>query len=196
MVEEVKNKFSACKQFFIMEIEARVVAATLKILELSQIDGKPQQILPANLEEATPSTTKGFLKELSFSTVDKFILHEEKVNNLIAQLEKEKSSSETSNSRFPCRYPGCSKTFVHDGKRRITHEKTHGLHAETSGIYSTFNDTTSISTQTDDMFNHQHALLEYGMRFLNFCDAVSEGDGLLLGHHCIFRFGPKTAHVR
>ena len=90
MVEEIKNKFSACKQFFIMEIEARVVAATLKILELSQIDGKPQQIMPANLEEATPSTTKGFLKELSFSIVDKFILHEDKVNNLICTIREGK----------------------------------------------------------------------------------------------------------
>lgn len=176
-MEEVKNKFSACKQFFIMEIEARVVAATLEILELSQIDGKPQEIMPANLEEATPSTKKEFLKELSFSIVDKFILHEDQVNNLIAQLEKEKSSSETSNGRFPCRYSGCPKTFVHDGKRRITHEKTHGLYAETSGTYFTINDTTSISTQRDDMFNYQHAPLEYGMLFLNFCDAVSEGDG-------------------
>ena len=62
MVEEVKNKFSACQQFFIIEIEARVVAATLKILELSQIDGKPQQIMLANLEKATPSTKKEILK--------------------------------------------------------------------------------------------------------------------------------------
>ena len=130
--------------------------------------------MPANLEEATPSTKKEFLKELSFSIVDKLILHEDKVNNLIAQLEKEKSSSETSNRKL---YIGCPKTFVHDGKRRITHEKTHGLHAETSGIYFTINDTTSISTQRNDMFNYQHALLEYGMLFLNFCDAVSEGDG-------------------
>ena len=30
----------------------------------------------------------------------------------------------------------------------------------------------------DDVRKYQLALLEYGMLYLNFCDAISEGDGL------------------
>jgi hypothetical protein len=38
--------------------------------------------------------------------------------------------------------------------------------------------TTAIeTTQRDDMLNYQYALVEYGMLFRNFSDAVSEGDG-------------------
>ena len=33
------------------------------------------------------------------------------------------------------------------------------------------------TTQRDDMLNYQYPLLEYGMLFCNFSDAVSEGDG-------------------
>ncbi len=40
---------------------------------------------------------------------------------------------------------------------------------------STIQDTSSLSNNRDDMFNYQLALLEYGMLFPNFCDAVSKG---------------------
>ena len=35
-----------------------------------------------------------------------------------------------------------------------------------------------LPTLVDDVRNYQLALLEYGMLYLNFCDAISEGDGL------------------
>lgn len=177
MVEEVKTKFSACKQFFNMEIEARVVAATLNMLQISATDDEPQEtVLPKSLEHASLATQKEFLRDLSLKIVDKFILHEEQVNALIKKLEQETKSSETaSDGRFPCRYSGCPKSFVHNGKRRIDHEKTHGLHMDK--LQSTIQDTSSVSMNRDDMFCYQLALLEYGMLFANFCDAVSEGDG-------------------
>lgn len=49
--------------------------------------------------------------------------------------------------------------------------RTCGLHADTQ--YTLVNTVTS----GDDMLNYQHPLLEYGMLYRNFCDAVSEGDG-------------------
>jgi hypothetical protein len=160
-----------------MEIEARVVAATLNMLQISTINDEPDESkLPKSLKHASLVTQKEFLKDLSSKIVDKFILHEDKVNFLIKKLEKETTSSETaSDGRFPCRYPGCPKLFVHNGKRRIDHKKTHGLHVDK--LQSTIQDTSSLSTNRDDMFNYQLALLEYGMLFSNFCDAVSEGDG-------------------
>jgi hypothetical protein len=165
VVEEVKNKFSACKQFFNMEIEARVVAAALNILEINTTDDKPaENFVPPSLETASLATKREFLKDLSSRIVDKFILHEDKVNTLIKDLENYKGSSD-SNGRYPCRYPGCTKTFSHDGKRCISHEKTHGLHEQTSQS-TLHNDTSIASKNRDDMLNYQYALLEYGMLFL------------------------------
>lgn len=174
VVEDVKKKFSACKQFFNLEIEARVVAAALNILGIHSMEEAPnEELLPELVKEGPIATQKIFLKDLSMRIVDKFILHEDKVNAIISDLEKDKGNSEIlPTGRFPCRYPGCSKSFVRDGKSRISHERTHGLHADTS--QSTLLDT---GTSRDDMLNYQHALLEYGMLYHNFCDAVSEGDG-------------------
>ena len=58
-MEEVKKNFNACKQFFNREIEARVVAAALKILELSSTTDKPaENLLPHSLEEASLAVKK------------------------------------------------------------------------------------------------------------------------------------------
>ena len=66
----------------------------------------------------------------------------------------------------------CQKTFRYDGKRRLEHEKTHGLHKFLDEIEK------SNSSNQDDMYNYQCSLLEYGCIVLNFYDAISEGDGL------------------
>ena len=55
-------------------------------------------------------------------------------------------------------------------KRRIEHEKLHGLHKEIEAK--------SSEAVQDDMFNYQCSLLDIGMIILNFYDAVSEGDGM------------------
>jgi hypothetical protein len=130
VVKEVKNKFSACKQFFNMEIEARVVATALNILEINAIEDKRAENFVPPLETASLATKREFLKNLSSRIVDNFILHEGKVNALIKHLENYKGSSYSNhyNGRYLCRYPGCTKTCSHDAGRRISHENTHGQH--------------------------------------------------------------------
>ena len=103
--------------------------------------------------------------------IDKYVLHQEQMNKPIADAEKEKQADVgiLPDGKFPCRFPSCKKTFAHDGKCREAHEKTHGLKKA---------EVTATPTQcSDDMLNFQLALLEYGMLYKNFSDAVSEGDG-------------------
>ena len=69
------------------------------------------------------------------------------------------------------RFPGCRKSFACNGKRSFLHEKTRELHPSVKP--STF-----LPVVKDDVRNYQSALLEYGMLYLNFSDAISEGDGL------------------
>ena len=86
------------------------------------------------------------------------------MNQLISKLEKEKEADLGM-------LPSCKKSFARDGKVRADHQKTHGLQRDHL--------TTVMEklTQRDDMLNYQYALVEYGMLFRNFSDAVSEGDG-------------------
>ena len=81
------------------------------------------------MKEASLQTRKAFLKDLCFQVVDKFVLREDKMNQLISKLEKEKEADVgmLPNGRFPCRYPSCKKSFARDGKAREDHEKIHGL---------------------------------------------------------------------
>ena len=68
-----------------MEIETRVVAATLKVLGLDSIDGEPNNTsMPASLVDSSTDTKKGFLKSLSLNVIDKYVLHQEQMDKIIA----------------------------------------------------------------------------------------------------------------
>ena len=74
-MQEVKTKFSACKQFFYLEIDAQIIAAALNLLGLQSVDGSPKEdIIPTAIKEAPLAAQKLFLKELCFKVVNKFIL--------------------------------------------------------------------------------------------------------------------------
>ena len=176
MSKEVDKKFSACKQFFLLEIEARVVAATLDYMEICRLDDTPdEEVLPSSLTDASDETQAAFLKKIANDVVDNYIINEDNIAILMEDLEKHRYNDvgKLDNGRFACRFNSCSKTFAHDGKRRIAHEKTHGMHSHSTDKQHTI----CPVPVKDDVSNYQHALLEYGMLFLNFCDAISEGDG-------------------
>ena len=41
--------------------------------------------------------------------------------------------------RFPCRFPGCSKSFQYDGKTRKKHEMSHGPPVQVEVVSQTQN---------------------------------------------------------
>lgn len=177
VVTDVKKKFGACQEFFLMEVEARVVAATLSVLALDSLDGEPtEEVLPSSLKYSSEKTIKTFVTDLSLKVVDKLILNKENMDRIMNEKENEKELDVgiLPDGKFPCRFSGCKKLFAHDGKRREAHERTHGLHQEKHG--QTSNETKCL----DDMLNYQYSLLEYGLLYKNFCDAISEGDGARL----------------
>ena len=52
-----EKKFSACKQFFNLEIDARIIAAAFNLLGLQSLDGIPDKcVLPTALKEASLPT--------------------------------------------------------------------------------------------------------------------------------------------
>lgn len=89
----------------------------------------------------------------------------------------------TADGRFPCRFPGCSFSFKFDGVSHRRHEASHNPpsnDASCEEMTSTSEDPCQSEVSLkDDVYNYNCALLADGL-FLNFLDAVSEGDGFRL----------------
>lgn len=148
------------------------------ILNLKSLDDFPdEKHLPNDLEKRPIRKRKEFLENLASVVVDKYILQIDKVEDLLAKnksgatglLGKSSAAAEKADERFPCRHPGCKKSFKYDGKNRQQHEATHQACNEEGKK--------KFLETSDDMYNYQLALLDYGMVVKNFFEAISEGDG-------------------
>ena len=115
------------------------------------------------------------------------------VNHVVTEEERDEILNRqelTPEGRFPCRYPGCERSFKYNGKSRRTHELTHDppvqIEDEATLLFSsTPNPTPSECKQVDDVFNYNCALLTDGFLFFNFLDAIKEGDGLRIMNEAV-----------
>ena len=175
IVTEVKKRYAACRKFLEVELESRILAATLTILCINSLDDQPNDTIPpSSLENASNAEKKEFLHKLSGTVVDRFVLNKQAVvRSVQLQEDLEAENSEvvkTVDGKFKCREPSCSKVFQHNGKRKKDHEqKAHGIQHADKQIENL--------DSNDDMYNYQCSLLEYLMLWRNFTDVVSEGDG-------------------
>lgn len=174
---DVSKNVNATKQFIMLEINARIVAACMAELSIEDINEQPSiPLLPPDLTNASKSEKKQFLKSLATRVVDKYILGKEKVTAILNRyiwLKMKKKTKTTEGERYKCRFPGCEKTYRFDGKRKIDHEVSiHGLVTAPILEY-----TDKKGLKRDDMFSYQSSFLEIGLLVKNFYDAISEGDG-------------------
>jgi hypothetical protein len=148
--------------------------------------------LPADLETQSKMTKLKYLHKAASLVVDNFVFEVETADKLIddilftQQLEDElvqRAKNCNADGRFPCSYPGCKFTFKFDGKSKQKHEKTHNPSPEFQCAsnqldnHSSERASNASTTTSDDIFNYNCALLADGLFFLNFLDAVKEGDG-------------------
>ena len=187
MKGDVTAAANPCRRFFLLEVETRIVAAALKILGLNSLDHKEkptQNVFPNQEDASTKQEKKHYLRKIA-TLVDEFVIDQErnrKIMQSVQLLEHERQAKEQeidAEGRYPCRSPGCTKTFAHDGKLRRDREARHNplvaIHGPSSNFLTI--DSETSEDKRDDMFAYQKALLDYGMLILNFWDAISEGDG-------------------
>ena len=126
---DVSKNISTCKKFLTIELQARIVGATMIDLGIKEMDEKPSSnSLYANMKSLPKKAQRDCLKSLTEKVVDKYILGKDKVQNILEQTckaQEEENTTKATGDRFPCRFPGCVKSFKHDGKRRRDHEKSH-----------------------------------------------------------------------
>ena len=129
VVTEVKSKNIACKSFIDLELDARVIAATLHEMNLKGVGDIPiDGTIPDGLTNAKPKGKRNFVYTLAGTIVDEFIFHDEKFSKMLKQLNKEegkKAEQEhllTEDGRYRCRWPECNRTYAFIGKSKSDHE--------------------------------------------------------------------------
>ena len=176
--KDVTTAANACRRFFILEVEARIVAATLHVLGMKKIDDLEPTTSTCKLSSnATVEDKKIYLNKVSALVVDQFVVDQKRNLDVEKSVKKMQSDLQTDvYGRYPCRYPGCSKTFANPGKLRKDHEEKHEppVPDESQGANIL---KSTLSHEDDDMLCYQRSLLDYGMLVLNFLDGISEGDG-------------------
>lgn len=65
----------------------------------------------------------------------------------------------------------------YNGQHRRNHESSHGLFIDDIPPPPSVQSSSSSTEESDDMFNYQCSLMDHGLLYLNFTDAVAEGDG-------------------
>ena len=184
---DVDAAVNPCRKFFELEVKARLMAAAMQVLGMENLEDTPRgEFFCPNLRDAGNVEEKDYLRKIASSVIDNFVLRREKVEALLERLlsaereEAENRREQTEDGRFICKFPGCEKTFAHNGKLLRDHEATHNAPVIVSASDSQTLETTTSPGKTkerDDMFNYQCSFLEYGMIILNFFDAIKEGDG-------------------
>jgi len=160
-----------------------VIAAAMKVLGMSKIDeDKPTACIFESGLNSSKQEKKSYLHKVASLVVDTFVIDKERNEHMeqsMRSIQQEFNERPNANGRYPCRCPGCPKTFAHPGKLRRDHESQHNPRVMVSAEapIHVLDSKTSADHKGDDMFSYQRALLDYGMLVLNFWDAISEGDG-------------------
>ena len=181
-----KASYRPNRDFLEIVLKSRVIVAAMKVLGLDDKSGLPSKH-PLHPETATKSQKHEYLLRVSTAIVDKFIFQNSHIDQLVngvftAQEREDIANNQklTEDGRFPCRFQGCKKSFKIDGKSRMRHEQTHNPppYVPEQPVLSSVKPKTSPSKPIrDDVFSYNCALLQDGFLFLNFLDAVKEGDG-------------------
>lgn len=191
VLSDPKNAYAANRDFLVLELKARVIAAAMNVLGFESLTAAPSKFpIPEGLQNKPRSEQIKYLNDAAGKIVDELVFTHEDSDHLIDCIlttqEKEdivRNQQLTTDKRFPCRFEGCNKSFKYDGKSRQKHEQTHNPPPQVNqSVHPTTeipitDDHDPIDDTKDDVYSYNCALLAHGLFFHNFLDAVKEGDG-------------------
>lgn len=188
---DVHKAYRPNRDFLLIEVKSRIIAAAKKVFGLKSSSDCPPNLIPSAVKDQDKLQKLSFLNKMAAQVVDELVLQKNSIHRFGDSINEEHErqlkvdeQAITPEGRFPCRYEGCPKSFKFDGKSRRTHEATHNIvFDETRNDLLNTMPEQSLSEEVkksesdDDMFNYNTALLNEGLHFMNFLDAVAEGDG-------------------
>ena len=176
------SAYRPIRDFMILEVKARILAGAFHVLGLKS---KEEESLHYPSPEDLPNWNK--LQSLQFlQKAAGMIVDEAMMNGSLQELVSHEERREiqrhldvNEDGRFPCRFPACNTSFKYDGKSRKRHELSNDPQVIIEEVRTTTSSTTTdqASKSSDDVFSYNAALLSEGLFFMNFLDAVLEGDG-------------------
>ncbi len=86
---DVKKKFNACKQFFFLEVEARILAAAMQVLRIKSLGETPAlEILPADMcRESSKHEKRSYLDSIASQVVDEFVINDSVQNHFKTEVQ-------------------------------------------------------------------------------------------------------------
>lgn len=189
--EDPHTAYKADRDFMFLEVTTRVIAAAYQVLGLESATDQPKNFpIPDDIANQNKMKKLQYLHAAAAKIVDELVVNNDMMASSIetivtTQQQKEIANQQVLNKegRFPCRFPGCLKSFKYNGNSRRRHEQSHDPPVnvdETDPIQSITEGQLCANTNSkndDDVFNYNSALLAEGLFFMNFLDSVSEGDG-------------------
>lgn len=105
-----------------------------------------------------------------------------KIDSMLTEQEKDilEQQELTPEERFPCRFPGCNRSFKYNGKSRRTCELSHEPPVQVDDPTQLTPSTPKETKPGDDVFNYNCALMTDSFLFFNFLDGIKEGYGVRL----------------
>ena len=112
---DVTAAANACRRFFVFEVEARIIAATLQILGMKKLDDdEPTMHKFPSAAHTRTDDKKVYLQKISSLVVDQFVVDHKRNTDMevsVQSMQQDQDQQPDVYGRFPCRFPGCSKTF-------------------------------------------------------------------------------------
>ena len=120
MVSDVTKAYAPDKQFLLLAMNSRIVAATMVELGMDNVNGRPTknvfQRSPFSSNHNLPSK-EHYLRRLATLIVDRYVLNSSDAKKMFGEVLDEEEQKSLANiprlpdGRFPCRFEGCNKSF-------------------------------------------------------------------------------------
>ncbi|XP_074619605.1 uncharacterized protein LOC141878531 [Acropora palmata] len=182
---EPQSAYHADRDFLVLVIQARVIAAAMTELSFTDKSSQPVKCpLHEDLQRQRKVAKLQYLHKVSSLIVDKVVFDDNSVNGLLEQILRAQETQDALDLQPRTADGRCPFSFKFDGVSRRRHEASHNPpsnDASCQEMTSTSEDPCQSEVSLkDDVYNYNCALLADGLFFLNFLDAVSEGDGFRL----------------
>lgn len=181
------SSFRANGDFLHVIFLSQCYHSCMTVLGFAEKSSAPEHYpLPEDMEKLRKAQKLEYLYGISEKEVDSFIFQSEE------QIQKLKTEEEidilqqqelTAKGRFPCRFPGCNKSFKYNGKTRRNHELFHHPRVQfkdSTIMTQSSPECTALQKETkagDDVYNYNCAILADSFLFFNFLNAIKEGVG-------------------
>ena len=189
MVTDAEHNPASCKRFVNLVLDADITVAAMQFFGMENMTDLPTKHIfgPDNNKQARVVRMlylHRVLREFVLTYIIDGSLYEKHFRNFQALQDWEQTQDNQPvlcDGRYPCRSPGCTRSFKYDGVHRRRHELTHNppphIPEEPQFANAMLNITEPNSEGKDDVYDYHCGFMNMALLLRNFTDANREGDG-------------------